>query len=159
MIFRLVHGMAKARALEAVRNAPEGFVVEIKEPTRNLEQNAALWAKLNDIATQVEWHGRNLTAEEWKHVFTAALTRQDVVPNLDGTGFVVLGQSTSRMSKKLFSELLELITAFGSERGVKWSDSTYPDIDGGPCCPTCGKDLVNGVCVNMWCPDGSPPAA
>ncbi|PHM90696.1 hypothetical protein CR080_24570, partial [Salmonella enterica subsp. enterica serovar Typhimurium] len=61
-------------------------------------------------------------AESWKCVFTAALKQQDVVPNLAGNGFVVIGQSTSRMRVSEFAELLELIQAFGTERGVKWSD-------------------------------------
>lgn len=55
-------------------------------------------------------------------MFTAALKQQDVVPNLAGNGFVVIGQSTSRMCVSEFAELLELIQAFGTERGVKWSD-------------------------------------
>ncbi|EAB1665142.1 recombination protein NinB, partial [Salmonella enterica subsp. enterica serovar Muenchen] len=63
-----------------------------------------------------------LDAESWKCVFTAALKQQDVVPNLAGNGFVVIGQSTSRMRVSEFAELLELIQAFGTERGVKWSD-------------------------------------
>ncbi|WP_285004509.1 recombination protein NinB, partial [Escherichia coli] len=37
-------------------------------------------------------------------------------------GFVVIGLSTSRMRVGEFAELLELIQAFGTERGVKWSD-------------------------------------
>ncbi|ESF29850.1 hypothetical protein SEET0012_04486, partial [Salmonella enterica subsp. enterica serovar Tallahassee str. 0012] len=42
---------------------------------------------------------------------TAALKQQDVVPNLAGNGFVVIGQSTSRMRVSEFAELLELIQA------------------------------------------------
>lgn len=38
------------------------------------------------------------------------------------TGFVALGQRTSTMSKGTFSELVELIFAFGAERGVRWSE-------------------------------------
>ena len=79
-------------------------------------------ACLGDVSRQVEWHGRWLDAESWKCVFTAALKQQDVVPNLAGNGFVVIGQSTSRMRVGEFAELLELIQAFGTERGVKWSD-------------------------------------
>ncbi|MEA7586023.1 recombination protein NinB, partial [Salmonella enterica subsp. enterica serovar Anatum] len=44
-------------------------------------------------------------------------SEQDVVPNLAGNGFVVIGQSTSRMRVSEFAELLELIQAFGTERG------------------------------------------
>ena len=68
------------------------IVVTIQERNRSLDQNRKLWACLGDVSRQVEWHGRWLDAESWKCVFTAAL------------------------------KLLELIQAFGTERGVKWSD-------------------------------------
>jgi sulfite reductase beta subunit-like hemoprotein len=116
--FVLVHPTARQMAVREVVNAPEGYVVEVKEPTRSLEQNAALWAALHDVSEQVEWYGKRLTPEDWKHVFTASLRKLEVVPNLDGTGFVALGMSTSRMSKREMSDLLELIHAFGAERGV-----------------------------------------
>lgn len=122
--FILAHPEARRRAADACLTAPDGFVVRINEPTRSLEQNAALWASLNDVAKQVVWHGRKLDADSWKNVFTAAMTKQDVVPNLDGTGFVVLGISTRKMSKGQLSDLLDIIHAFGSEHGVEWSDST-----------------------------------
>lgn len=120
-LFRLAHQVARQRAVQAVQTAPEGFVVEVKEPTRNLEQNALLWSLLGQIAKQVVWHGQKLTSEEWKDVFSAALKRQKVVPGLDG-GFVVCGQSTSKMSKSVFSELIELIFAFGAQQGVEFSE-------------------------------------
>jgi hypothetical protein len=95
--------------------------IEIKPETRSLEANARMWAMLTDISEQVVWHGRKLTPEEWKHVFTASLARQDVVPGLDG-GFVVLGKSTSQMSRREMSDLQELMSAFGSARCVEWSE-------------------------------------
>lgn len=112
------HPEARRRAVEAVIDSPDGMVVTIKPKTRSLEQNSRLWAMLNDIAKQVEWHGSKLDAEAWKHVFSAALKKQDVVPNIDGTGFVVLGLSTSKMTKAELSELIELIDCFGAERAV-----------------------------------------
>ncbi len=82
------------------------IVVTIQERNRSLDQNRKLWACLGDVSRQVEWHGRWLDAESWKCVFTAALKQQDVVPNLAGNGFVVIGQSTSRMRVSEFAELL-----------------------------------------------------
>jgi sulfite reductase beta subunit-like hemoprotein len=115
---------ARRNAAEFILNAaPDGFAVTVAEPTRTLEQNARMWALLTDISEQVEWYGKRLTPEDWKHVFTASLRKLTVVPNLDGTGFVALGLSTSRMSKKELGDLMELIAAFGSERGVVWSES------------------------------------
>ena len=61
-------------------------------------------------------------SESWKHIFTSSLKKMDVVPNLEGTGFVALGLSTSKMTKKELSDLLELIYSFGAERGVNWSE-------------------------------------
>lgn len=117
-IFVLSHDQARERAKAAVIEAPDGYTVTIKEKTRNLEQNAALWSILSEVSAQVVWHGRKLDAESWKHIFSSSLKKQDVVPNLDGTGFVVIGQSTSKMSKREFSDLLELVHAFAAEHGV-----------------------------------------
>lgn len=119
--FHLVHEKARQRAQEYLQTAPDGYVVTIHEPTRNLEQNAALWAALSDISRQVEWYGQRLTPDEWKDVFTASLKRQKVVPGLDG-GFVVCGLSTSKMGKSEFSQLLDLAYAFGAEKEVKFHD-------------------------------------
>nr|WP_154325065.1 recombination protein NinB [Pantoea sp. 201603H] len=102
-------------------NTDRPLVVTIQERTRSLDQNAKLWACLNDVSEQVDWHGRKLTSENWKHVFTAALKKQDVVPGIDG-GFVVLGQSTSRMTVGEMRDLIELISAFGAEQGVRFGD-------------------------------------
>lgn len=118
MLYRLVHTQARNRAKEAIDNAPDGWVVKVTEPTRNLEQNAALWAKLEEVSNSVEWDGNKLTPEEWKTVFTAALKKEKVVPGING-GFVVLGQSTSRMGKSEFSDLLELINSFMAEQRIK----------------------------------------
>lgn len=122
MIFILAHGEARKRAFNALMEAPDGYEVRIKEPTRNLEQNARLWASLADVSNQVEWYGKKLSPEDWKHVFSSSLKKLEVVPNLDGTGFVALGQSTSKMTKRELSDLLELIYAFGAERGVTFGD-------------------------------------
>ncbi len=100
----------------------KSFVVEVKPLTRTLEQNAKLWAMLTDVSEQVNWHGQKLTPEDWKHVFSAALNQQRVVPNIDSTGFVVLGQSTSKMTVRQMADMIELINAFGAERGVRFKD-------------------------------------
>jgi hypothetical protein len=104
------------------------MVVEVKPETRSLAQNALLWATLTDISKQVDWYGRKLSPEEWKHVFTASLAKQDVVPGLDG-GFVVLGKATSKMTKAEMSELQELMHAFGAQNGVRFTAPEFIDQD------------------------------
>lgn len=107
--------------LKAMLIAGHRMLVEVKPETRSLAQNRRLWSMLTDISEQVEWYGRRLTPEDWKHVFTASLRKLDVVPNLDGTGFVALGMSTSKMTRREMAELQELMEAFGAERGVRFS--------------------------------------
>jgi hypothetical protein len=122
---RLIGPTQREHAKAMIDAAPTGHVVTIRAPHRSLDQNSRLWASLTDIANQVEWYGRKLTPHDWKHVFTASLRKLAVVPNIEGTGFVALGLSTSGMSKGEFSELIELINAFGAERGVKWTEAVY----------------------------------
>lgn len=118
-VFRLVHETARQMALEAIKKAQGGQIVTLSEPTRSLEQNSLLWALLRDVSQQVDWYGNKLTEEEWKDVFSASLKQQKVVPGIDG-GFVVCGQKTSKMTKAEFSDLCELILAFGAGKGVRF---------------------------------------
>lgn len=122
--FILAHQTARRLAAAHCQIAKDGMVVTFQEPTRSLMQNSRLWALLTDVASQVVWHGRKLSSEEWKIVFSASLKRQDVVPGLDG-GFVAMGQSTSRMTKKELSDLMELISAFGASHGVIWTEQGW----------------------------------
>lgn len=109
-------------------NTEKPLAVTIQEPTRTLEQNARLWATLRDISEQVVWYGQKMDSESWKHVFTAALKKQQTVPGIDG-GFVVLGQSTSKMKVGEMRDLIELMNAFGAERGVNWSEDSRLAIE------------------------------
>lgn len=98
------------------------LTLEVRPERRSDAQNRRLWAMLTDISQQVEWHGQKLSPEDFKHIFSAALKKQRAVPGLDG-GFVVLGQSTSRMTKAEMSEMQMLMEAFGAERGVVFREA------------------------------------
>lgn len=121
-ILNLTGNLARQAACRYINEAPEGHVVTIAEPTRNLEQNAKMWTMLAELAEQTDWHGISLSPDEWKDLLSAGLVQSKVVPNLTGNGFVILGQRTSKLSKAEFSALIELIYAFGTERGVVFSD-------------------------------------
>lgn len=97
------------------------LVLEVKPQKRSNEQNRRLWAMLTDVSQQVEWYGQTLSPEDWKHIFTASLQKTRAVPGIDG-GIVVLGQSTSRMTKAEMCDLQTLIEAFGAEKGVAFHD-------------------------------------
>jgi hypothetical protein len=103
-------------------NVPEGTTVEFRAPRRTTDQNALMWSLLGQISKQVDWYGQKLTSEDWKDVLTASLRRTRVVPGIDVGTFVPLGMRTSQMTKEEISDLLELIYAFGAERGVKFRE-------------------------------------
>ena len=117
----LTGSAARTAAMRYISQAPDGYVFQLREPTRTLDQNARLWVLLGAISDQVEWYGQRLTDEEWKDIFTAGMRKQRAVPGLDG-GFVVLGARTSKMTKSELSDLMTLIEAFGAQRGVKFGD-------------------------------------
>lgn len=121
-----LNSRTRQRAHQAIDAAPDGFFfLPPAEPTRKLSLNAKMWAMLNDVARQLRWpvNGmeEQLSPEAWKEIFTASLNQeQRLAAGLRG-GFVMLGESTSGMSQRKMSELIDLIDAFGSERGVRWS--------------------------------------
>jgi len=97
-----------------------------KTDTRSIAQNNLMWSCLGDLSKQVPWFGKSLTAEGWKDFITAHLNGQELVPNMDGTGFVALGKgkSTSDMTIAEMTAVIDLAHAFGDERGVRWSQTS-----------------------------------
>ena len=97
--------------------------VTAKTDTRSLAQNNLMWSCLGDLSEQVLWFGKRLTDDGWKDFITAHLNGQELVPNMDGTGFVALGKgkSTSDMTIAEMTAVIDLAHCFGDERGVVWS--------------------------------------
>jgi hypothetical protein len=100
--------------------APTFTRIEFKASKRTLPQNSLLWARLTQMAAEVEWYGQKLAPSDWKDMFTASLRKARVVPGIDPGSFVLLGLHTSEMDKEEMTNLLDLIDAFAAERGVVW---------------------------------------
>lgn len=122
-VFYMVHDVARQNAMNSVAAAPHGYRVEIREPSRSLDQNAAMWPILDAFASQLQWPVNGvmteLSPEDWKDLLTAAF-RQDsarVAQGING-GMVLLGARTSKFTKKEFSEWLEFLHAVAADRGV-----------------------------------------
>ena len=125
----LVNPAVRQRAKEAIQSAPDGWQVTLREPARNLDQNAAMWPILDAFSKQLQWpvNGSmcHLTPEEWKDILTAAFRQEAarVAMGLNG-GMVLLGLRTSRMGKREFSDFLEFLNATAVARGV----TVYEDV-------------------------------
>lgn len=128
--FKLTNTIARARAVEAVIGAPDGWRVELKADTRSLEQNSRLWPTLGEFAKQTDHNGRKLTDKQWRMVFLAQFwalkgAEMDLVLGLDGETLVAVNErSTSDLTLAEMSEFLELIYAEGAHRNVRFSDPT-----------------------------------
>lgn len=114
--------------MKAALQAGHKLELTIKREKRSLDQNALFWSVLTDLSKQVKWYDQTLTKEEFKDLLTAGLKKQKAVPGIDG-GFVMLGTSTSAMTKEEMSDLITLAHAFGDERGVKWSPTSIGSFD------------------------------
>ena len=120
--FFLVHDMARANAVKAVQTAPAGYMVQISEPNRSLEQNAAQWPYLEAFAKQkqlcingqMEW----ATADDWKDVLTGCWNGEMRMAAFDGK-VIMLPQRTSKMGKKAFSTWMEFLVAMAAQSGVE----------------------------------------
>lgn len=125
MKFVLVHSQARARAIQAIKDAPQGWQVTLTEPRRSLDQNAAQWPILQAFSEQLLWpvNGRKIqmSPDEWKDVLTASFEEYHrVAEGLNG-GKVMLGAKTRQWSKHKFSEWLDFLNATAVDRGVNIS--------------------------------------
>lgn len=108
-------------------------IVVIKDQDRSGEQNKLLHKLLTQVADQIQWHGQKLSIDVWKRLCTAAWLREAghapmLVPALDGHGFDMIFEHTSKLSVKQCASLITWIEAFGSQEGVRWAAQ---DIYGG----------------------------
>jgi len=128
--FVLGHPAERAEAADLCRTAPEGTYVEFKDEarTRTELQNKKMWPMLSEISKQVTWppypqNGVQLSPEDWKLILLDALGHEmRLVPNANMNGFVNLGRSSSALKVKEFSDLIELIYAFGAKHNVQFRE-------------------------------------
>lgn len=108
-------------ACDLISKAPWDAVVNIREATRTVDQNAKLWAMLSDVS-RAKPDGRMHAPEIWKSLFMSACGHQvQFVNGLDGLPFPV-GFRSSRLTKEQMSQLIECIYEYGSRHGVVWTD-------------------------------------
>lgn len=121
--FVLISKTVRLNAEWALRDAPLGYTVEIKEPKRSTDQNSLMWALLGDVA-KAKPEGRNWTVETWKSAFMHFLGHQVMfAEGLGGTGPFPVGFRTSRLTKAQMSDLIECILSYGAEHGVVFRDT------------------------------------
>ncbi|MDV5356518.1 recombination protein NinB [Kosakonia cowanii] len=135
--FHLVNDAIKQNAISYIRDLPvdqkRPLVLDIKEPTRTIEQNKKMWPLLKDLSDQVIWFGNKYDSDDWKDLITALVAKskkqeQRMAPGLDG-GVVMFGQRTSKMNVRQMVEVIEAIYWFGTQQGVQFSEKSRLEIE------------------------------
>jgi NinB protein len=122
----LANQAIKNKAHRWIDAVPFGTRFELREAKRSNEQNARMWAMLGDISRQVTHQGRRYDSDRWKVLFLYALGQEtEFLPSLDGVSFVPYGPRSSELSVAEMSEMTELMSAWGTERGVIFHDTTH----------------------------------
>lgn len=122
--FILSSPLIRSNAMSAVKNAPEGWVLDLREATRTSPQNRHFHALCGDIAKSgLTWAGKERSLEDWKALLVSAHSVAtghggEVIPGLEGE-FVAIRESTSRMGKKRAASLIEYTLAFALTNGVE----------------------------------------
>ena len=115
----LANQAVRARAINWIKNVPDGTRVVFKEPKRTLPQNDRMWAMLTEISRKALLGGQKYEPDEWKCIFLDALGQEmKFLPKLSGQGFLPLGHRSSELSVSEMSQLMELMEAWCAQNGV-----------------------------------------
>ena len=131
----LLGDQQKGIACAAIRNAPDGLEVVIREPVkaRGLDANGYYWLRLGEISDQAWFSARQYSKEVWHHYAGINLMPEQVttkdgevrskwieVPS--GDPIVI---STTQLERRCFAEYTTAVEAFGASLGVMFSENPW----------------------------------
>jgi len=107
-------------AIDMVKNADNGMVLELRKPKRSLDQNRYYWAVLTDISEQVV-PGKAYEPSIWHEYLRALFLPERMVELPDGSVKMLEG-STAELRQDQFSEYVEKVIQWAVQHEVKLSD-------------------------------------
>jgi hypothetical protein len=115
----------RSHAVAQVLQAPIGSKVTVKEAKRSDEQNAKMWAMLNDISKHQPM-GQERSADDWKVLAMHMCGHEcQFIHGLEGE-VIPTGFRSSQLSVRQMATLITWLYAFGAEHSVVWSE-TVPE--------------------------------
>lgn len=118
----------RSLAKQIIDRAPVNAVLTIREASRNLDQNARMWAMLSDVSRSKP-EGRHWTPETWKAAFMHSLGHQvQFCEGLDNSGPFPLGFRSSRLTVRQMADLITVIQEYGDRHEVVWTDPAIRDL-------------------------------
>jgi hypothetical protein len=140
-VFIFSNATARQYAKAQCDLAPEGCMATFDyEPKKSRLQEEKYHSMIGDIAKSCKFMNQSWGAEEWKRLLIDAFVRVmreeakqksepdpfyeqgQVVPALDGKGFVQLGIQSRNFSKKMAAQFIEYLYAWGTWNNAVWSN-------------------------------------
>lgn len=126
----------------SARDLPEA------EELKTRDQEERYHAMLGDVARQCKHLNENFEADDWKRLCVHQFRKDTLddptanprliaywkrsgfrlVPSLDGSGLVALGEQTRKFPKYVAAAFIEWLFAYGANSEVEWSDPTIVPI-------------------------------
>ena len=122
--------------------------IELRDNGKSREQEMRYHAMIGDVARQCRHLNQEFDAETWKRLLVDQFKRDtlrepeccakywarhqlSVIPSLDGSAVVVLGEQTRQFPMKVATVFIEWLLAWGgnSDPQVAWTDPTQPPIE------------------------------
>jgi hypothetical protein len=119
----ILNDRTRVQAAHALVDAPDGWSAVIKPSTRSLQQNALLHALFSDLSKRAQFHGRTLSAAQWKVLMISGHSvatggGADIVPGIEGE-FVNIRESSASMSIRRMNSLLEYVIAWCAMNNIR----------------------------------------
>jgi len=84
------------------------------------QQRKLLNAAAGDLSKQIDWHGRRLSKDSWRHFLSGTAAGFIMVPAIDmgdgREGFVMLGKSSLTLTKEQATTALTMAFMIGDDR-------------------------------------------
>ena len=138
-IFILSHDTARQRAVQAVQNAPDGYVVTIDEQKKRRIQEEKYHAQMGDIAKQTTYIGKRWDADDMKRILIDEFAEEmrlagtplhndgRLIPSDNGRRVIQLGIQSRDFYVSEASQFIEFLYAWGAVRDVLWSENAKRD--------------------------------
>lgn len=116
--------------VKAALAAGRKLTLEVKDASKSREQEEKYHAIIGDIAKQASHLGSKWDAESWKRLLVWQFCKDKqidagkIVPSLDMTGVVQLGQQTRKFTKEQASEFVEFLLAWCADNGIELNEKT-----------------------------------
>ena len=110
--FTLTDDRVKVHAL--IDQAPNGYVVEIKEQNRSHEQNALYWSAVHEIADSIFLNGKKFTPQVW-HIYLKQRYLPGQIIELPNGQLIEIDPTTTTLTKTEFLDFVTQVLAFQAE--------------------------------------------